>query len=92
MKVTLHQATKLMLKDIPKSREKIFFRNIIKGVISVSGNNRTYLREGQIVEISAYGITVSFSWEMISVVFEGTNQYVDILSIHDGGIHNVKRS
>jgi hypothetical protein len=76
MKVQLKTAVKKMVDK--NARE---LRYYLLALLKESDNERIWLREGEVVEITYKDITVSFTWEMISVVNCKTNKYIDLISI-----------
>lgn len=78
MKVQLKTAVKKMVNKNAKE-----LRYYLLAFLYGNANERIWLREGEVVEITYKNITVSFTWEMISAVNCKTNKYIDLISIKD---------
>lgn len=76
MKVYLKTAVKKMVNR--KAKELKYY---LINIIHKTHNDKTWLREGEVIEITYKNITVSFTWEMISAVNCKTNKYIDLISI-----------
>lgn len=76
MKVTLKTAVKKMINKNTKE-----LRYYLLTFLHESGNEKIWLREFEVIEITYKDITINFSWEMINAVNCKTNEYIDLISI-----------
>lgn len=60
-----------------------YLRYYLLQILYSTANERIWLRDDEVIEITYNDITVNFTWEMISAVNCKTNQYVDLITMHN---------
>lgn len=72
-KVTLYQATEQLISNLA-------LRSFVKSMLIRSGDSTSWLYEEEPNEVHIMGLTISFSWDYITIVNETTNEVVHTTS------------
>lgn len=75
-KITLKKA---LYKMCAGNEKLLTFKYFIKCSLRNTESGNIILREGDVVEIQDGVITISFTWDMISVVNNITHKYADLI-------------
>lgn len=63
------------------NKHKKELRYYLLEILYKTKNEKLWLIEGEVIEITYNSITVSFTWDMISAVNNKTNEFIDLISI-----------
>lgn len=78
MKVTLETAKNVLVNCIKDRFYRNAFRNVVERALNEADMNDIELEETEAIEVHAYGLTISFTWDMITIVNEKTNACCDL--------------
>ena len=78
MKVTLETAKNVLVNHIKDRFYRNAFRHVVEQALNDLDMNDFILNESDAIEVHWEYLTISFTWDMISIVNNHTNKYCDL--------------